>query len=157
MWLLVVCIIGCELVGIIGGLATATSVRTWYKKLKKPVFNPPPFLFGPVWTILYALMGYSLYMILITPCRSKTLLLSLFFAQLCLNFLWSFIFFYYHKLFLAFLEILFMLFFIILTAVAFYPVNHTAGLLLIPYIAWVSFASLLNGSLWKLNRKKRRK
>ena len=102
----IACVVVCELVGIIGGIATVTSVRTWYKKLKKPAFNPPPSIFGPVWTMLYALMGYGLYRIIITPCNNKQMLLSLFGLQLALNFLWSFIFFYYRKIFLAFVEII---------------------------------------------------
>lgn len=150
LFLVIAYIVGCELVGVISGYFTFKPIKTWYRKLKKPSFNPPNSIFGPVWTILYALMGISLYLVVYSPQRS-TVAISVFLLQLLLNFLWSFIFFNLKQLTFAFVEILLLLFMILLTLILFWPISHLASLLLIPYLLWVSFAALLTYSVMKLN------
>ena len=151
---LIVSILVCQLAGIIGGIFTQSSVQSWYTTLRKPVFNPPGWLFGPVWILLYLLMGVALYLIWNTgeQSRSRDIALALFFIQLGLNILWSFLFFYLQNPLLGFIEILVLLVFIVLTAWRFFGLNQLAGILFIPYILWVSFASVLNFFIWRLNR-----
>jgi translocator protein len=136
----------------IAGLATASNIAGWYATLSKPSFNPPNWIFGPVWTILYILMGVSLSMIWKQPAslyRSNSL--WLFFMQLFLNFVWSFLFFYYHKIGLALADITMLWIFIILTIFSFSRLDNKAACLLVPYICWVSFALILNGAIYRLN------
>jgi tryptophan-rich sensory protein len=146
-------VILCEIIGFTSGIATADGVTNWFQTIEKPFFNPPGWLFAPVWTLLYGLMGISAALIWHQGINKKEVKqgLILFTIQLVLNFCWSFLFFKYHLLFFAFIEIITLLTFIILTTIHFYKINKTAGLLLIPYILWVSFASILNFSLWWLN------
>ncbi len=139
-------------IGGISGYATATSITNWYLTIQKPSFNPPNYLFGPVWTTLYVLMGISFYIILQSPItyyRKKAIII--FIIQLILNFLWSFIFFKFQLIGLAFIEIILMWTSIFLMISIFYKVNKAAAALQIPYLLWVSFASILNGSIWLLN------
>ncbi|MBP8034317.1 MAG: tryptophan-rich sensory protein [Bacteroidia bacterium] len=146
------CIFSMLLVGGIGGFATATSITTWYAEINKPSFNPPNYLFGPVWTTLYILMGISIYMILQSPkteLRKKAIVI--FCIQLLLNFCWSFIFFKFQLLGLAFIEIILMWASILTMIIVFFEINKKAALIQIPYLLWVSFASVLNGSIWFLN------
>ncbi len=150
---LIVSIGGCLMVGAISGLFTASSVESWYSKLNKPSFNPPNWIFGPVWTLLYILMGVSVYLIWTSgSSSSSTLAITFFLIQLLLNFLWSFLFFYFKNRFIACIEILLLLVMIIITTIQFYPISTTAALLLIPYIFWVGFATILNFSIWWLNK-----
>lgn len=144
----------CEGVGILGSIFTIPAITTWYQTLNKPLFSPPNFVFGPVWTILYALMGVSIFLILEKKIKVKERnnLIYLFTLQLLLNFLWSVIFFYFHLPFLAFLEILMLWGSILLLIVRFYKFLKPASILLIPYLLWVSFASLLNASIVLLNK-----
>jgi len=140
------------LVGVTASFATASSVSTWYIELNKPFFNPPNWLFGPVWTVLYVLMGVSSYIVYRTPeSASRTLSLDTYGFMLVLNFFWSFLFFGFRMPGLAFIEILLLWFVIILMVIHFMRVSRLAALLQIPYILWVTFASLLNGSIWFLN------
>lgn len=143
----------CELVGIIGSAFTFDSIANWYAYLNKPFFSPPNYLFGPVWTTLYALMGISVYLIWTKRVKNKKAqdALKLFWIQLALNFIWTPIFFGAKKLLLAQIVIVFMWIFILKTIKAFAKINKTASYLLYPYLAWVSFATLLNFSLWILN------
>lgn len=146
------CILSMLLVGGIGGFATASSITTWYAEINKPSFNPPNYLFGPVWTSLYILMGISIYMILQSPkteLRKKAI--AIFCIQLFLNFCWSFIFFKFQLLGLAFIEIILMWASILTMIIVFFEINKKAALIQIPYLLWVSFASVLNGSIWFLN------
>ncbi len=150
---------GCILiplaVGSFSGIATRTAIRGWYNQLQKPSFNPPNWLFGPVWTMLYILMGVSLYIIIRQePSAERERALLFFTAQLVLNFFWSIIFFYYKRLGFALIEIAVLWFFIIGMIISFIAVNPLAGYLQIPYLCWVSFASILNASVWQLNRNK---
>lgn len=145
------CIIMTLLTGGISGLLSAGEIRTWYATLHKPSFNPPNWVFGPVWTGLYLLMGISLFIVLQANVKNKRNAVTLFFVQLVLNFCWSLIFFNFHLIGAAFVEILLLWTFILLMIIRFYKINRTAALLQLPYLAWVSFASVLNFSIWMLN------
>ncbi len=149
---LILCIVLTLSIGAISGIATASGINNWYVTLNKPVFNPPNYLFGPVWTVLYILMGVSFYLIL----QSKNAILknraiTIFFIQLFLNFSWSFLFFKFQLVGITFIEIIILWVSIIIMIVAFYKINKVASWLQIPYLLWVSFASVLNGSIWILN------
>lgn len=149
---LALCITLPLLVGGISGFATATSINDWYVSINKPSFNPPNYLFGPVWTTLYILMGISFYMILQTASHDmRKKAVNIFSIQLLLNFCWSFIFFNFQLPGFAFAEIIIMWISILTMIIIFYKINKTAALLQIPYLMWVSFASVLNGSIWYLN------
>jgi translocator protein len=149
---LTLCILIPLIIGGISGYFTSTSIATWYVTLNKPFFNPPNYLFGPVWTTLYILMGISFYLIL-KKAKSEDLtkLYAVFALQLTLNFLWSFIFFKYQNLGLALVEIVLMWCSILTMIFVFYQTDRTAGLMNIPYLLWVSFASLLNAGIYYLN------
>jgi translocator protein len=139
-------------VGVIAGLATASNIGGWYSTLSKPGFNPPNWIFGPVWTLLYILMGLALSLIWKQPASNRrSNALWLFFVQLFLNFIWSFLFFYFHNTGLALVDIIILWIFIILTIISFSRLSKTAAWLLMPYICWVSFASILNGAIYHLN------
>lgn len=142
-----------ELAGVIGAIFTTDAVATWYPTLTKPSFNPPNWLFGPVWTTLYALMGVAAFLIWRQGWSQPAVkvALAIFAAQLVLNSLWSIVFFGMHALLPAFIEIVVLWVAILATIVAFWRISPAAGALLVPYILWVSFASLLNFSLWRLN------
>lgn len=149
---LMLCITLCLGIGAVSGIATASSIKTWYVALEKPLFNPPNYLFGPVWTILYILMGVSLYMILQShknDLRKKAIMI--FTIQLFLNFCWSFLFFKFNWLGISFIEIMLIWISIVIMIVTFYKIDKKAALLQIPYLLWVTFASTLNGSIWILN------
>ena len=140
-------------VGAISGFFTVSEVGGWYQTINKPSWNPPGWIFGPVWITLYIMMGIALYMVWKTdadPGLKKTAIV-IFAIQLMLNFFWSFIFFNQHQVGWALVEILGMWIFILLTIFAFAKVNNNAAWLLVPYISWVSFASILNYAIWKLN------
>ena len=141
-------------VGAASGLATAASVTDWYPSLAKPPFNPPAWVFGPVWTALYATMGVALYLVWREgwPRPDVRTAMILFAVQLVLNGLWSVLFFGLRSPALAFAEILVLWAAIAVTAAAFRTVVPVAGALMVPYLAWVTFAAILNGSIWWLNR-----
>jgi tryptophan-rich sensory protein len=142
------------LVGGLSGFATAGGVQTWYPTLVKPPFNPPAWVFGPVWTVLYLMMGFAAFLVW-HKGEDQGLVrlgLALFVAQLALNGLWSVIFFGMRLPGYAFAEILLLWIAIAATMVSFWRTIPAAGLLLMPYLAWVSFATVLNGSIWFLNR-----
>ncbi|MBM3205921.1 tryptophan-rich sensory protein, partial [Candidatus Shapirobacteria bacterium] len=132
---------------------TNPSIPTWYATLNKPSFNPPNWLFAPVWTILFILMGISLFLIWKKGLKTKGVktALSIFSIQLVLNIAWSFFFFKFQSPFWAFIEIIILWFFILLMILKFFKINKAAGFLLIPYLLWVSFASFLNYTIYKLN------
>lgn len=142
----------CFSVAAIGSVWTATSVRTWYVQLQKPSFNPPSWVFGPVWTGLYFLMALSAWLVWRNAGWSiPRSALILFFVQLGLNLAWSGLFFGLHRPGLALIDILALLAAIVATAIAFRPFSQAAFWLMIPYALWVSFASLLNFEIWRLN------
>lgn len=150
---LIACVGGILLIGTISGLANAGSINGWFSTLNKPSFNPPNYLFGPVWTTLYILMGISLYLILQSPkTDSRNTALIIFAFQMALNFSWSFLFFYFKWPGIAFIEIIVMWVAIIIMILTFYRISNTAAYLQLPYLLWVSFASILNGTIWYLNK-----
>lgn len=124
-----------------------------YVELINPKWAPPSFVFAPVWTVLYILMGIASYRVLMYDIRwsKNRLAIILYYIQLLLNFLWSILFFRLELRGIAFIEILLLLFFIVLTYIKFYKIDKISAKLLIPYILWVSFAAVLNYSIWVLN------
>lgn len=151
---LAISIIICLAAGFIGSIFTNRQIPTWYAALEKPSFSPPNWLFGPVWTALFILMGISLFLVwrngLSQP--SVKIALIIFIVQLLLNILWSFLFFTLRSPLTSFIEIILLWILILITILVFYPISKTAGILLLPYILWVSFASILNFSIWRLNQ-----
>ncbi len=142
----------CLGIGALGGLATAESVRTWYPGLAKPSFNPPNWVFAPVWTALYVLIAVAGWRVWrLRGLAGARLEFGAYAAQLVLNLAWSFIFFGQHMIGAAAAEIVVLLAAIVANAVLFSRVDRPAGWLLAPYAAWVAFASLLNFTLWRLN------
>jgi tryptophan-rich sensory protein len=141
------------LVGTTAGLFTSSGVNGWYAVANKPWFNPPNWIFAPVWTTLYVLMGIALFLVWKSDADMgiKKTAISLFAVQLVLNFFWSFIFFKMQQPGWAFAEIILMWLMILMTILWFGKISSTAAWLLVPYICWVSFASVLNYSIWKLN------
>jgi translocator protein len=141
-------------IGFTAGMATASNVDGWFATAQRPWFAPPNYLFGPVWTVLYILMGIALWLVwkqpAATPVRNSALIF--FCIQLVLNFFWTFFFFEWRLLGWAFIEILILWFCILGTILLFAKVNKMAAWLLVPYISWVSFAAMLNFSYWQLNR-----
>lgn len=137
--------------GILGGLATNSQVTTWYTHLDKPAFNPPNWIFGPVWTALYALQGIALYAILNQHHKPRRLAIGLFATQIILNTAWSLIFFGLHQPVWALAEIVFLWGFIVMTMWSFHTIRPEASQLFWPYLAWVTFATVLNASIVVLN------
>lgn len=140
-------------VGATSGFFTITGIESWYQTINKPSWNPPGSVFGPVWTTLYVLMGVALFLVWKSSGSDtlKRTAITLFAIQLILNFFWSFIFFDQQQPGWAFVEIITLWFFILLTIFSFARVSKTAAWLLVPYISWVSFAAILNYTIWKLN------
>lgn len=139
--------------GGVGALATASSVNTWYRGLRKPSWNPPGWLFGPVWTLLYTMMGVASWLVSRSHSPRKERALRLYGIQLGLNTLWSVIFFGLRRLDLALVEIVPLWGAILATLTSFYQLNPVAGLLLVPYQLWTTFAAALNFEVWRLNRR----
>lgn len=149
---LLVCFGLCFMAAAIGTLATASNIPTWYAALQKPSFNPPNWLFGPVWTLLYSLMAVSLYRV--WSSRRRTVKRPAFIAfavQLVLNTMWSLVFFGLHSPEGGVLLIISMLIAIGVTIRFFWPLDKIAAWLLFPYLGWVSFATILNVSIALLN------
>ncbi|MHC1761008.1 MAG: TspO/MBR family protein [Negativicutes bacterium] len=135
-----------------GGLFTAQSVGTWYLTLQKPAFTPPGWLFGPVWTLLYLLMGLSLYLIWnARDTHMKKSAIVVFAIQLILNVSWSGAFFGMQSIIGGLIIIVALWLAIILTIYRFRQISRPAAAILLPYLAWVSYASILNYELWRLN------
>jgi tryptophan-rich sensory protein len=142
-----------ELAGIIGSVFTSPSIKGWYADIVKPAINPPSWVFGPVWTILFVLMGLSAFLIWKKGLDRKDvkIALGIFLGQLVLNTLWSIIFFGLHSPGGAFIEIIFLWLAILATIITFAKISKLAAWLLVPYILWVSFAGFLNYLIWVLN------
>lgn len=149
--ILILSILICLSAGIIGSLFTTSNIDTWYASLQKPFFSPPNWIFAPVWTMLYVLMGVSVYFIYENKSKLKLDALKIFGIQLFLNAIWSIIFFGLHKLFFAFTDILLIDIFVVLTMVKFYKIDKKAAYLLIPYLIWILFATVLNFYVWILS------
>ena len=142
----------CFAVVGISGAFSSRAMPVWYASLAKPGFNPPNQLFGPVWTVLYALMAVAVWLIWRSPAnRARSRALTLFCVQLALNLAWSGIFFVGHWIGVAMAEIILLWLAILMTMVAFFAVRRDAAWLMIPYLAWVFFAGVLNWAIWGLN------
>lgn len=138
--------------GAIGSLATIPNIPIWYAALEKPFFNPPNWVFGPVWTLLYILIGISLYLVWASPAKkTKRTAYTLFGVQIALNTLWSVIFFGMHLPWVAVVVIVALLIAIVATIREFWHYSRLASYVLMPYVAWVSFATVLNISIALLN------
>lgn len=135
--------------GAVGAVASVDAA-SFYAQLSKPSWAPPASVFGPVWSALYALMGVSAWLVWRSP-GTKGVALGLFGAQLAANALWSWMFFAWHRGALSAVEVLVLLALIVATAVAFWRISRLAALLLVPYLLWVSFASVLTWTLWRAN------
>lgn len=146
-------IVGVELIGTIGAIFTGPAIGSWYAQLNRPSFAPPSWIFAPVWTILFALMGVAAFLVWRKGLnrREARVALAIFIFQLALNVLWSVLFFGLRNPKAAFIELVVLWLTIIATIVAFFKVSKTASLLLLPYVLWVSFAGILNAAFWVLN------
>ena len=153
IWKLIVSIAICQGAGVIGSWFTSQSIPTWYETLQKPSFAPPGWFIGLVWIILYALMGISLYLIWIKNGEDQGALsaIILFFVQLTLNVLWSYAFFGLKSPMGGIYVIIALWVFILITLIRFFPIDRIAGYLMVPYLVWVSFASVLNAFFVRLN------
>ena len=141
-----------QVAGLLGTTATIPNLDSWYKNLIKPDFNPPGWIFGPVWTVLFLLMGISFYLVWTREGGPNKLNAYVyFFLQLCANVLWSYLFFATRNPQLAFAEIILLLLLIVGNIFYFYKINKTAAYLLIPYVLWVCFAAVLNYFIAILN------
>lgn len=154
--LLAACMVLCQFPGIIGALGMRdAAIWTWYQALAKPPITPPGWVFGPVWTILYALMGIALWMAIrhagTSPIRHTVI--GVFMLQLALNAAWSPLFFGFQSIGGALIDIVLLLAAIVATMIVFGRIHRTAAWLLAPYVAWVAFATALNAWLWVLNAK----
>jgi benzodiazapine receptor len=136
-----------------GGIITMNAVNTWYTDIEKPSFNPPNWIFGPVWSLLFLTIGISAYLVWIKRKQIAHLprISAIYFIQLILNLGWSYLFFYRHLIGAALFEIIALLLAIVINAIAFYKIDKTAGLLLIPYFLWVCFAAVLTYRIFMLN------
>ena len=152
---IIVLVISCLAIGFLSGQVTRDAITTWYPTIIKPSFNPPNWLFGPVWSMLYAMMGVATGLVWAKMDSNSEVVkkaLLFFGIQLALNALWSYLFFGLHNPLLALIEIILLWLMIYETYSQFTKIDKIAGYLLIPYLAWVGFASILNASIWWLNR-----
>lgn len=139
-------------VGAIAGMFTAQAVPTWYASLNRPSFNPPNWVFGPVWTFLYILLGFSFFLIWkLENSKQRNLAIWAFSIQLLLNFIWSFLFFYFNMIGIALIEIILLWLSIVFMLYSFYRINHLSAFINIPYLLWVTFATILNAGYYFLN------
>jgi benzodiazapine receptor len=139
--------------GLLGGIFTVTEIQGWFAQLNKPAWNPPNWLFAPVWTTLYLLMGIALYLVWKTNANidTKRWAIGIFIVQFALNFIWSDIFFKQHQTGWAFVDIVVLWLAILCSIIAFSKISKTAAWLLVPYISWVSFAAILNYTILQMN------
>lgn len=152
-WKLILSVALCEATGFLSGWIGSANNNEWFDKLNKPSWNPPAWLFAPVWTTLYLLMGISLWLVWKSNKKPvfKKSALRYFGLQLLFNFFWSIIFFRFQSPGWAFADIILLFLLIVITIFQFAPIAKLASWLLVPYICWVSFASCLNFAIWKLN------
>lgn len=138
--------------GSIAGISTSAGTSGWLDSLNSPTFRPPNYLFGPVWTALYLLMGFSLFLIWKKEAsKQRNTAITIFFIQLTLNFLWSFIFFQFHQIGIALIEIILLWIGIVTMITLFFKIKPLAAYINIPYLLWVTFATVLNGAYYFLN------
>ncbi len=138
------------LIAYLGSSATTTSINDWYPTLTKPIFNPPNWIFAPVWSILFTLMAIAFYLVWISP-NYKRFHFKLYINQLFINYLWSFMFFFLRNPTWAFINIIILITIVSITTIQFSKINKTAGYLMLPYLIWISFASVLNLAIIILN------
>lgn len=145
-------LVACYAVAALGGIATGPNIRSWYAYLVKPPWTPPNWLFGPVWSLLYTLMGLSAWLVWLSGAPTRRRPLLVFALHLVLNLAWSWLFFGWHLLLLALIEIVLLWAAIAWTTLEFRRVSPRAAWLLVPYLAWVAYAATLNAGIWWLNR-----
>jgi tryptophan-rich sensory protein len=149
---LIASVVLSQAAGVIGSLFTVQNIPTWYSGLNKPSFNPPNYIFGPVWITLYFIIGIAFYLVWKkSNTQNIKIPVVLFISQLVLNVLWSILFFGLKNPELGFMEIIILWIFIVLCIIKFYPVSKISSWLMFPYLLWVSFASVLNFKIWMLN------
>ncbi|MFC1947768.1 TspO/MBR family protein [Chloroflexota bacterium] len=150
---LIICIVACFAAAGFGGIFTSKAIPDWYRGLKKPRYTPPNWVFGPVWTILYILMAISVFLVwqqgLSAP--GVSIAFTLFWIQLTANALWSYVFFARRSIIGGIINIIILWLLILATIITSFPVSTIAGILLVPYILWVSIATYLNIGIWMLN------
>jgi tryptophan-rich sensory protein len=154
IWILIGCILICLAAGFVGSIFTTPAIGFWYAFLNKPSFNPPAWIFAPVWTLLYILMGIALFLVYKKIKKNKLAVQAsiVFLIHLLFNFSWSLVFFGMKMVPLAFVNIAILWLMIIYLVIIFWRIDKRASILLWPYLAWVSFASILNYSIMVLNR-----
>lgn len=148
---LILLILLCLAVGMLGGLASSASIDGWYRTIAKPDWTPPDMVFGPVWTLLYIMMAVAAWLVWRSDEQVRPALI-LFFGQLALNLLWTLLFFGARSPGLALIEVVFLWLAVLMTMLAFFARSSLAGWLFVPYLAWVSFAGVLNAAIWWMNR-----
>jgi tryptophan-rich sensory protein len=149
---LVIAILVCQLAGIAGAIYTSGSLTTWYVTLAKPLFNPPNWIFAPVWISLFLLMGISLWLVWQKEKKKNINTAFVFFSiQLVLNAMWSAFFFGMQNPLYALIDIALLWLAIVATILSFWKISKPAAYLLVPYILWVTFAAVLNFYIWRLN------
>lgn len=153
LWRFLIAILPVAATSIAGGLVTRPNIPAWYAGLIKPGFTPPNWLFAPVWTTLYVLMAYAVWRILSLPRSQdgRSVAIAAFFVQLGLNCLWSFAFFGAQSPLAGLVVIVGLIAAILATIAAFWRLDRVAALLLVPYLAWVAYATALNAAIWRLN------
>jgi len=153
VWRFLIAALPVAAVSLVGSLVTRPSIPTWYAGLAKPWFTPPNWLFAPVWTALYVLMAYAVWRILSLPkgLPGRSAAIAAFFIQLALNSLWSWVFFGAQSPLAGLIVIAALIVAIGATIRTFWPLDRAAALLLLPYLAWVFYATALNGAIWRLN------
>jgi len=150
---LFISIVICQLAGLVGAIFTIPEIYGWYATLNKPAFNPPSWIFGPVWMCLYLLMSLSLFFVWRKAMTKDVKIgLKLFAIQLLLNMLWSLLFFGFQSPLAGLVDIILLFAAILFTMISFFKISRVAAILLIPYLLWVAFASVLNYQIWILNR-----
>jgi len=147
-----ICVITCLVLGSASGILAGSATTDWYNDLAKPSFQPPSWVFGPAWTLLYTLMGIAIALIWHSkPAGIKRTAVTLFIIQFIINLIWSPIFFYLHNITLALVVIVLLWFLILATIRYFHRIDRRAAFLLVPYLLWVTFATVLNASIVYLN------
>jgi len=151
---LVISIVACLAAGAIGSVFTRSAIPTWYATLEKPSFNPPNWLFAPVWTFLYILMGVAAFLVWRKGLENRQVRIALivFLIQLVLNALWSVVFFGLESPLYGLIVISILWIAILVTVIKFFRISRVASVLMWPYLLWVTFAAVLNSSIWLLNR-----
>jgi benzodiazapine receptor len=154
LWRFLIAVLPVVAAGTLGSIATTPNIPTWYAGLAKPGFTPPNWVFGPAWTLLYAMMAYAVWRILSRPAdgTGRRGAVTAFFVQLALNALWSWAFFAAHSPAAGLVVIVALIIAILVTIRRFWTLDTVAGALLVPYLAWVSYATALNAAIWHLNR-----